>query len=734
MASTFQEHKTLSGRILSYSVLAPLLLTGFFFLMEHFGLLERLENLTLDQRIVQRAKNQAPPDSRIFFVAIDDTTLGQTGWPIDRIVYAQFMEILSQVKPALFCFDIIFDRPSQKPDSDHSFALAAQDCGIPVYTGVALSVKDPAYAVPNDFKTGWTAPPEIAANKLLNRSFMFLPIPELRENSKPALVEVPKDAAGITRQAPMYACANGQIIPTLALACLMEYWKLKPDNIRIIPGDAIYIESQIIKRRIPIDSNGNYHINFRYDIIGQKSNPYYNMPTFAAAPLYNLASGYQAKLTNSQDIPNLPDVSGKILLIGTTAVSATDLGPSPFQAESPRPIVHLNIIDNILKEDYLRPVPPWSVWLGLLLLGYLSLWGFSKTNFWISALTPLLLVVGYIWLCFILFSSGNIVLPLVGPSLAFLFLHIGSVAKQVLVERAAREHLRRTFSTYVSPAILETIYRNPESLQLGGASKDVTILFTDLRNFTTMTESMDSATLVKQLNEYFTEMVACITRHNGTLHKYIGDAIMAVWGDVTNEGAVIEAGQALRAAIEMREAMSTLNQRWRSEGRPEFHMGIGINHGHVIVGNIGAPQRMEFTVIGDAVNLASRLEGVNKQFGTDILIGQSVHELTHERFLFRSLAKIQVVGKSIPVEIYEPMCEIGSEQHSPYSQEWLQLYQEAQQRFQERRYDVAARLFEACLHEYPENKICVILLNLCHQFAANPPPEDWDGALELSSK
>ncbi|MDD5261269.1 MAG: adenylate/guanylate cyclase domain-containing protein [Methylacidiphilales bacterium] len=727
MASTFKEHQTLSGRILSYLVWAPLILTGFFFLMEHYGLLERLENLTIDQRIVERAQNQAPPDSRLFFVGIDDTSYVDLGrFPWDRKVHAEFTQVVGLGNPAVFIWDILFDRNTAE-ESDGAFAESIRNAGIPVITGASSGTEaNKEFQVPAEFENNWPVPAEIQRSQLRWRDYMILPAPFLRNITIPGLVDADAGRDGVIRKIPLVAIANKQVVPTLGLAGLMAYWKIKPSEVRMVPGDAIYLESNIVKRRIPIDAKGFYTVNYRYDV-----------PSFGPSRQLGysrLAGAYYQRSTTSISSPNLPDVQGKILLIGLNATASTEIGPSPFSGASPRPFVHMNVMDNILKEDYLRFTPTAATWLGTLALGWLSLLAFSRIGFWFSAILPPVFIAAYIALAFYLLGTQNLVLDITGPCLAFLFLHIGSVAKQVLVERAAREHLRRTFSTYVSPAILETIYRNPESLQLGGASKDVTILFTDLRNFTTMTESMDSATLVRQLNEYFTEMVACITRHNGTLHKYIGDAIMAVWGDVTNEGAVIEAGQALRAAIEMREAMRTLNQRWRSEGRPEFHMGIGINHGHVIVGNIGAPQRMEFTVIGDAVNLASRLEGVNKQFGTDILIGQSVHELTHERFLFRSLAKIQVVGKSIPVEIYEPMCEIGSEQHSPYSNEWLQLYQEAQQRFQERRYDVAARLFEACLHEYPENKICVILLNLCHQFAANPPPEDWDGSLELSSK
>jgi len=734
MTEEFREKKNLLKHLISYPALAPLAIGLLIYGLCLTSLVQRVENLTLDQRTLFRAKTQAPPDPRIFFVAIDDTTLAKTGqWPIDRKVYADFMNIIGKAKPALFCYDVFYDQPRGE-ESDNAFAQAMTDVGIPVLTAAALTNGDDEYTVPKDFDNHWPAPSSLSRDPRAQRDHMILPNARFRPHCDSALAECPKDDFGVTRKIPLYAVANGQLIPTIGLASLLKYWKITPDQIRIVPGEAFYIDSPIVKRRVPIDSNGFYTINFRYDIISDPKNPYSQLPSFSGASLIALLTGYYNKLVENKEVPDLPEVRDKIMIIGTTATSATDLGPTAFQPESPRPYTHLNVIDNILKEDYLHEVPPLWVWAAYVLLGYLSLWPLSRLNFWLGILLPLLLTGAYVWVAFQLFNSQNIVLPVFGPSLAFLLLHIGSVGNQVLSERAAREHLRRTFSAYVSPGILKNIYQNPDSLQLGGAHKDVTILFTDLRNFTSMTEAMDSIELVRQLNEYFTEMVAGINHYNGTLHKYIGDAIMAVWGDVTNEGPVVEAGQCLRSALEMRGALEVLNQRWVGENRPEFHMGVGINHGHVVVGNIGAPQRMEFTVIGDAVNLASRLEGLNKHFGTCIIIGESVYNLTHERFLFRPLARVQVVGKSQPVQIYEVLCEIGQETLCPYPLEWLKLYQEAYHRFLEQRFDAATRLFEACLNDQPGDKTSAMLLELSRRFQQEPPPEDWDGSIQFSSK
>lgn len=731
MASEYTEKKSALQRIFSYQVFAPLILAGVFVAMDFIPIFHQLENLTLDQRIIQRSYSQEAPDPRILYIGIDDTDLNHLGgWPIKRENYARFIAYLENSKPSVLVFDLLLDTPRE---GDELFVQVASETATPLVMGASSAPNVASYALPDDFSNAWPADDSIKKSAKNHLTHMILPIPGMRPYSKFSIVDVPKDSYGVVRKLPMYLVAKDQLIPTMALQAVMSYWKLNPENVRIIPGDAIYLESAIIKRRIPIDPYGNYLVNFRYDIVSENS-PFHNQATFNNYTLFGLLIGYQAKNNGETPQSGLPDVRDKIVLLGTSATGATDVGPSPFQAESPRPLIHVNMIDNILKEDYLREISkPW-IWLTFFLVAYTTAFALTRSNFWVSSIVPLVIIGLYIAAAFYVFTSLNIIIPIVAPSLAFFLLHVGSVGKQVLEERAARDHLRRTFSTYVSSGILDAIYKNPDSLQLGGGYKDVTILFSDIRSFTTMTESMDSVALVQQLNEYFTEMVGCINKYNGTLHKFIGDAIMAVWGDVAYAGSTVDAGQALRAAIDMREALKVLNARWVREGRPEFHMGIGINHGKVVVGNIGAPQRMEFTVIGDSVNLASRLEGLTKKFGIEIMVGESVYDLTHERFAFRNLAKVQVVGKTQPTKIFEPLYELGQESLSPYNTEWVRLFEEAYARFSERRYDVAIRLFEACLNEHPDNTTTLMLLEMSRNFSENPPPEDWNGAFEFTSK
>ncbi len=223
------------------------------------------------------------------------------------------------------------------------------------------------------------------------------------------------------------------------------------------------------------------------------------------------------------------------------------------------------------------------------------------------------------------------------------------------LEQLERRRYRNVLDRYVSKNVAKTILNDRRSFveALKGRKQPVTVLFSDIRGFTTMTESSDADKLVAQLNEYFSDMVGSVLQQNGTLQKFIGDAIMAVWGDTHSKGIEADARGAVTAALQMRSALAKLNTGWKENAdRTKLSIGVGVNHGEVIVGNIGHPQRMEFTVLGDGVNLAARLESATKQFHTDILIGEQVEKLTHKYFVYRTVDLMTVKGKTKPVEVF----------------------------------------------------------------------------------
>jgi adenylate cyclase len=286
---------------------------------------------------------------------------------------------------------------------------------------------------------------------------------------------------------------------------------------------------------------------------------------------------------------------------------------------------------------------------------------------------------------------------------------------------------------YVSKNVAKSILEDKRSFleSLSGRKQSLTVMFSDIRGFTSMTEGADPEHLVKQLNEYFMEMVGIVLAERGTLQKFIGDAIMAAWGDVHSEGAEEDARRAVRTTLRMRDALAKLDKQWASQAnRAALHIGMGVNHGEMIVGNIGHPQRMEFTVLGDGVNLAARLETATKQFHTDLLVGESVEALTRRHFIFRRVGLVTFKGKTKPVDTFNVLGE-RPETDPP----WLGRYHEAIGLFHHRQFEAAAALFKAVAAEIGQpDSLCELYLKECATFANVPPPADWNGSFVLSEK
>ncbi|HEX7653559.1 MAG TPA: adenylate/guanylate cyclase domain-containing protein, partial [Verrucomicrobiae bacterium] len=302
------------------------------------------------------------------------------------------------------------------------------------------------------------------------------------------------------------------------------------------------------------------------------------------------------------------------------------------------------------------------------------------------------------------------------------------------LEQLERRRYRNLFGRYVSKNVAKMILDDTRSVanSLRGTKKPVTILFSDIRGFTTMTETADADKLVAQLNDYFGEMVGIIQqRHEGTLQKFIGDAIMAAWGDTHTHGNAEDARRAVAAALAMRQGLVKLNQQWQGNpDRLKLATGIGVNHGEVVYGNIGSEDRMELTVLGDGVNLAARLESATKQFHTDILIGEEAEKLTRQHFVFRHVGAIAFKGKTKPVETYFLLSD-----RTVAPPAWLERYHAAIGLYRQRKFAAATGEFAAIHAELGgKDYLCEMYLSYCAVYEATPPPAHWDGSFSLSEK
>lgn len=425
--------------------------------------------------------------------------------------------------------------------------------------------------------------------------------------------------------------------------------------------------------------------------------------------------------------------SNKIVVVGPIAEILHDTHATPF-GDMPGPEIQAQTIAALLHDSWLTAPPHlFDVTLTLILMWMALEICLRIKNALFKALALISTTIVFLIVCQIAFTHFKLVLPMLQPLLCLFVPGAFGVVFQYALEQIERLRYRNILGRYVSENVAKVVLEDKRSFEesLRGLKKPVTILFSDIRGFTNMTETSDADKLVAQLNEYFSEMVGIVLKENGTLQKFIGDAIMAAWGDTHSESLKTDAERGVRAALQMRPALAKLNELWKDNpDRKKLAIGIGVNHGDVIVGNIGTQARTEFTVLGDGVNLAARLESATKQFHADILVGETVEALTREQFVFRPVDLLTVKGKSKPVEVFALL----SDRLQP-APAWLEKYLEAVKLYRSRKFAEAASQFEATQKEIGgEDFLCEMYIRRCNAYIEQPPPENWDGSYTLSEK
>jgi adenylate cyclase len=342
---------------------------------------------------------------------------------------------------------------------------------------------------------------------------------------------------------------------------------------------------------------------------------------------------------------------GKIVLVGFTAAALFDLRATPVSAKMAGIEIHANALDNLLNGDFNRTAPRWLTFPLIVLLGAAVGAAVDATRTQtvaaLLAVVALLLVIGAGYLAL----TRGLVVPAFTAAAAVAITYVLITVLNFVAEQRQSAVLRTTFGRYVSPQILEHVLAHPEKVELGGERRDLTILFSDIRGFTSISEASEPEEVVEMLNEYLTRMVEILLRHGGTLDKFIGDAVMGFWNAPAFDPN--HARHAVLCAIEMIEETARLRERWEGEGKPALRIGIGVNTGDAVVGNIGSERVFGYTVIGDAVNLASRLEGKNKDYVTEIIISEFTLARIGDGFETVYLDDVKVKGKANAVKIYE---------------------------------------------------------------------------------
>ena len=456
----------------------------------------------------------------------------------------------------------------------------------------------------------------------------------------------PDPVDGTARRAPLIYRFRGKAYPAFGLAVAMA-----ADSARFggPPTHWSPTALEFPRLKVPLD-RGTLLVNWRgpYRDPANTAHP----ETYRIFPIARLLHSYeQLSVGETPEVP-LETFRGKVVLVGTTGAGLFDARANPFGPNDPGVLIHATVVDNLLTGDFLVRAPVLANVAAILLAGLLAGLAVSLiTAAWWSAAAGLGLAAAFVGASFALFRGG-LWLDTGAPVLAILLTFTGGMALNYVTEGRKKRQIREMFSKYVAPEYVAQLAEDPSRIDLAGRRAELTILFSDIRGFTSISEKMSAREVVEFLNEYLSQMAGIVKQSGGTLDKFIGDAVMAFWGEPVRHPD--HADRAADCALAMRDATAALAERWVKEGKPNIRIGIGINTAEVVVGNIGSLEhKLDYTVIGDGVNLASRLESQNKEFGTTIIVSEFTLAKLGGRYDVRPLADVKVKGKEKPVQIYE---------------------------------------------------------------------------------
>ncbi len=427
-------------------------------------------------------------------------------------------------------------------------------------------------------------------------------------------------------------------------------------------------------------------------------------------------------------------MANKIIFIGTSATSMGDLKASPIAPSFIGVEVHATIAAGIM-DHYLPHIPAWGKGVTLFLT---FVFGLScailfpllgpVTTFIAALVFPGSLFLFKNWMM----NNHLIVLSVIFPIIVILFLFILNIIYGYVAESRRRKEIKSSFGQYIPPEYIDIMLKKGASFELAGESKELSVLFADIRQFTNMSEKLTAPELKELLNLYLTPMTEVIFGNKGTIDKYVGDMVMAFWGAPIDDAK--NAYNAVSCALGMQEKLATdVNPSFRASNRPEIHIRIGVNTGIMNVGDMGSKFRKAYTVLGDEVNLASRLEGISKYYFLDILVGENTYNITKDDFIFRPVDKVKVVGKQKAIAIYKPMCH--KEKATKEILTEVEIHSSALGLLQTRQWDEAETLFTQLQKDYPQNaEFYGVYLDRIKDYRLNPPNPAWEGEVSFEHK
>ena len=704
-------------------------------------LLETWERRTLDLR-TRGFADAARADPRIVAVVIDQRSLDdvaaprergglEQGWPWPRDFYAAVVTYLFQSGARAIALDLILSERSiytQLGEADDDSALASATSGRPVVQAVMLTRE--AVDGPGGLADqGW--PPGLLTDARVRRlerrppeSFnkATLPVEPLRgEAAALGWIGFEPDDDGTCRSvvpAAAYAPAGSDASVEVwslpfALATLLGV------RVEATPGRPAARHLSVEGKRLGLDEDGRMLLRFH----GAEG----TYPQFAFFKVLESAKRTAAGLPVTAARPL--DFRDKIVFIGATAAGLLDLRPTSMRAVLPGYVIHATALDNLLHGEALQRLTWPRRTAALLLLGALggALLG-ALRSLRDGTLAVLGLLALYVGAALWLFAARGVWIELVPAGLAIALAHVGVTGYGYLTEGRERRFLRSAFARYVSPEVVEQLVRHPGQLALGGETRELTVMFADVAGFTSLSEGRAPREIVELMNECFTALTEVIQGHGGTVDKFIGDAVMAFWNAPVEQ--LDHAARACRATVDLLAALDRLNVGWAARGLPAISMRVGLATGPALVGNVGSTTKFNYTVMGDTVNLASRLEGAAKVYGTLSLLADSTVAAAAGAVALRELDRLTVKGRSEPVGVYEVVAGAAT----PARAEARRRYAVGLGAYRARRFDEAREHFAAALKADPDDGPSREMSPRCDEYLVTPPPADWRGEHVLHSK
>ncbi len=690
-------------------------------------------------------------ESRVVILDIDEKSLAEQGrWPWGRDKLATLMDkLFDQYGIRLVGFDVVFAEPDEssglkslealakkelkdvagyqatlrelRPQLDHDARFAAAIKNRPVILGYYFSSKE------GGVSSGASPEAVFPAGTFNGRRIDFTSwvsfggnLPEFQKAAAGAGHFNPLvDIDGTSRRVPLLVEYKNQYYESLSLAMVRNLLGNPP----IIPGypdnaPASYAAMEWLElkasggtaMRIPVDENAATLIPYRGY---QGSYPYISIT--------DVLNGRVPK----------EKLAGKVAVVGTTAPGLMDLRATPVGAAYPGVEIHANLIAGML-DGAIKHKPPYILGADVMLVllaGAVMAFLLPMLSPFRATLVGLIVLLLLLSVNFSFWHVANVVLPLANGMIAIVLLYAMNMSWGYFVESRTKRQLTGLFGQYVPPELVEEMSRDPENYSMAGRKAELTVLFSDIRGFTTISEGLEPNELASLMNEYLGAMTLVVRKHRGTLDKYIGDAIMAFWGAPVDDPE--HAKNAVLTGLEMHVALKELNKGLVERGWPELKIGVGVNTGPMTVGDMGSPVRQSYTVMGDAVNLGSRLEGITKQYGVGFIAGETTRELLKKEIVFRELDRVRVKGKEDPVAIYEPVGEEGKVPRD--DMEEIKLWNQALRAYRGQEWD-QAEVTLMNLQRMKPRYLYDLYVKRVEHLRKEPPGDNWDGVTIFETK